>query len=172
MKFENPDKKISKQLRSKVYKTLKSVSADIDNFEFNTIISALMELSNFMREASVADNCGKKEWDEALEVYALMLAPFVPHIAEELWTELLEKKYSIHNQPWPKMDEKALEEDLVNIVIQINGKLRDTIEMPIGASDSEIEKRALASEKIQKFLDGKKPKKMIIVKNRLINIVV
>jgi leucyl-tRNA synthetase len=172
LKFGNPDEKSSKQLRNRVHKTLKSVSADIDNFEFNTIISALMELSNFMHESSVADNCGKKEWDEALEIYALMLAPFVPHIAEELWTEFLGKQYSIHNQVWPKIDGKALEEDSVNMVVQVNGRLRDSIEMPIGANDEEIKEKALASEKVQKLLDGREPKKAIIVKNRLINIVV
>jgi leucyl-tRNA synthetase len=107
-----------------------------------------------------------------LEIYALMLAPFVPHIAEELWTEALGRPYSIHNQSWPEIDEKALEEDSVNVVIQINGKLRDSIEMLVGASDEEVKEKTLASEKVQKFLDGKEPKKMIIVKNRLINIVI
>jgi leucyl-tRNA synthetase len=172
LKFENTDEKTSKQLRNKAYEALQSVSADIDNFEFNTIISALMELVNYMHEISVADNCGKKEWDEALEIYSLMLAPLVPHIAEELWTEFLKKPYSIHNQPWPKIDEKALEEESVNMVVQINGKVRDSIEMRVGASDEEIKEKALASEKVQKFLDGKEPKKTIIVKNKLINIVI
>jgi leucyl-tRNA synthetase len=172
LRFENPDEKTSRQLRNGIHKALKSVSADVDNFEFNTIISALMELSNFMHEVSVADNCGKKEWNEALEIYSLMIAPLVPHIAEELWTEILGKPYSVHNQPWPKIDNKALEEDSANIVIQINGKLKDLIEMPVGASDKEIEEKALASEKVQKFLDGKKPKKIIVVKNKLINMVV
>ena len=101
-----------------------------------------------------------------------MLAPIAPHIAEELWTEALKKPYSIHKQSWPEVDKEAITEKTVNLVIQVNGKLRDSIEMRVGASDEDVKKKALASEKIKKLLDGKEPKRIIVVKNKLINIVI
>lgn len=159
-----------KNLRRKVHQTLKQVTHDYESFEFNTIISGLMELSNEMIKAGEAGAAGTKEWQEALEIFLLMLAPASPHIAEELWS-VLGKPYSIHQQPWPEFDPEAIIEDLITLVVQVNGKVRDRIEAPVNITDQEAKNLALQSNTIQKFLEGKEPKKVIIVPGKLVNIV-
>ncbi|HXF85275.1 MAG TPA: leucine--tRNA ligase [Anaerolineales bacterium] len=159
-------------LRRRVHQTLKRVTRDFENFEFNTIISSLMELLNDMYKAREAGAVGTPEWDEATEIYLKMLAPVAPHIAEELWTNQLGKPYSIHQQSWPQVDEEAAREDMIELPIQINGKVRDRITVPAGASEEEIKAAALASEIVKKYLDGKEPKKVIVAKGRLVSIVV
>ena len=101
-----------------------------------------------------------------------MLAPVAPHIAEELWTNYLGKPYSIHQQSWPKVDEAAAKEDVIEIPVQVNGKVRDRLSLPAGASDAEIGAAALASEIVQRHLEGREPKKVIVVQGRLVSVVV
>jgi leucyl-tRNA synthetase len=159
-------------LRRKVHQTLKSVTRDFEQFEFNTIISSLMELMNEMYKAREAGAVGSDQWTEAQDIYLRMLAPVAPHIAEELWTEHLGKPYSIHQQPWPKFDAKAATEDEITIPVQINGKLRDRVVVPADASEEDIKSAALATEGAQKYMEGKSPKKVIVVPKKLVNIVV
>lgn len=161
-----------KVLRRKVHQTLKRVTHDFENFEFNTIVSSLMELLNEMYKAREAGAVGSPEWDEATEIYLKMLAPVAPHIAEELWTNQLGKAYSIHQQMWPAVDEEAAKEDMIELPVQINGKVRDRITIPADADEEEIKSAALASEIVQKYLDGKEPKKVIVAKERLVSLVV
>jgi leucyl-tRNA synthetase len=163
---------VKKTLRRKVHQTLKSVTHDFEQFEFNTIISSLMELMNEMYKAREGGAVGSDEWAEAQDIYLRMLAPVAPHIAEELWTEHMGKPYSIHQQPWPKVDEDATKEDSIEIPVQVNGRLRDKVVVPADASQSDIESAALATEGAQKYLDGKEPRKVIVVGKRLVNIVV
>ena len=99
-----------------------------------------------------------------------MLAPVCPHIAEELW-EKLGKPYSIHLQPWPEVDEEAAKDELITLIIQVNGKLRDRIEVEPGISEEEAKKLALASEQAQAALEGRPIRKVIVVPGRLVNIV-
>jgi leucyl-tRNA synthetase len=99
-----------------------------------------------------------------------MLAPVTPHISEELW-QRLGKPYSIHTQPWPQVDEAAAAEEEITLVVQVNGKLRDRVVIPADISEEDAKKAALASEAIQKALEGKPPRKVIYVKGRLVNIV-
>ena len=160
-----------KVLRRKVHQTLKRVTHDFENFEFNTIISSLMELLNEMYKAREAGAVGTPEWDEATEIYLKMLAPVAPHITEELWTNQLGKSYSIHQQLWPKVDEAAAKEDTIEIPVQINGKVRDRITVAADASEDEIKSAALASDTVRKYLEGKEPKKVIVAKKRLVSIV-
>ncbi len=144
---------------------------DFETFEFNTIVSALMELLNEMyrlRDQGVGQTI---EWAEALDIYLRMMAPVTPHIAEELW-QRLGKPYSIHNQPWPSVDEQAAAEDEITLVVQINGKLRDRILVPVGISEEDARQAALASEAVQKHLAGAVPRKVILVPGKLVNIVV
>ena len=101
-----------------------------------------------------------------------MLAPVCPHIAEELWTTQLGKPYSIHQQSWPKVDEAAAKEDVMQIPVQINGKVRDRVTVPAGASEAEISAAALGSETVQRYLEGKEPRKVIVAQGRLVSIVV
>jgi leucyl-tRNA synthetase len=100
-----------------------------------------------------------------------MLAPVAPHIAEELWTVQLGKPYSVHQQSWPKVDEAAAKEDVIELPVQINGKVRDRITVPAEASEEEIKAAALASEAVQKYLEGREPRKIIVAQRRLVSIV-
>ncbi|MCL4269493.1 MAG: leucine--tRNA ligase [Anaerolineales bacterium] len=161
-----------KDLRRKVHQTLKRVTRDFENFEFNTVISSLMELMNEMYKAREAGAVGTNEWKEAQEIYLKMMAPVAPHISEELWTEHLGKPYSIHQQLWPAIDEAAAKEDVVEIPVQINGKVRDRVTVAAEASEDEIKSAVMASEVIQKYLEGKEPKKVIVVKGKLVSLVV
>ena len=163
---------VKRNLRRKVHQTLRSVTADFENFEFNTVVSSLMELMNEMYKAREAGAVGSPEWDEALDIYIRMLAPVAPHIAEELWTNYLGKPYSIHQQSWPQVDEAAAKEDSIELPVQINGKVRDRIVVPAEAGEEEIKAAALASETVKKHLDGKEPKKVIVANKRLVSIVV
>ena len=165
------DKDVGRSLRRKVHQTIKRVTTDINEFEFNTIVSALMELTNAILEAKDAGAVGSPEWVEAQDVLLRLIAPVTPHIAEELWTRI-GKPYSVHLQPWPEANDEAAKEDEITLVVQVNGKLRDRITVPAGISDTEAEKRALASEAVQRQLDGKKPRQVIVVKGKLVNIVV
>ena len=101
-----------------------------------------------------------------------MLAPVAPHISEELWTNYLGKPYSVHQQVWPDVDEAAAKEDSIEIPVQVNGKVRDRVIVPADASEDEIKAAALASENVQKFLEGKEPRKVIVANKRLVNIVI
>jgi leucyl-tRNA synthetase len=162
---------VKRDLRRQVHQTLRGITQDFEQFEFNTIISSLMELMNEMYKAREAGAAGSDEWKEATNIYLKMLAPVAPHIAEELWTTQLHKPYSIHQQEWPKVDEAAAKEDAVEIPVQVNGKLRDRITVSAEASEEEIKSAALASEAIQKFLGGQEPRKVIVANKKLVNIV-
>ncbi|MBV6393099.1 MAG: Leucine--tRNA ligase [Anaerolineales bacterium] len=161
-----------KVLRRKVHQTLRRVTHDFENFEFNTVISSLMELLNEMYKAREAGAVGAPEWNEATEIYLKMMSPVAPHIAEELWTNHLGKPYSIHQQAWPQVDEAAAKEDVIEIPVQVNGKVRDRITVPAEAGEEEIKAAALASEAVQKYLEGREPKKMIVAKGKLVSLVV
>jgi len=159
-------------LRRRVHQTLRKITRDFEAFEFNTIISSLMELLNEMYKAREAGAAGTPEWNEATEIYLKMLAPVAPHMAEELWTNHLGKPYSIHQQAWPKVDEAAAKEDNIEIPVQVNGKVRDRIVVSAEASEDEIKSAALASAAVQKHLEGREPKKVIVANKRLVNVVV
>jgi leucyl-tRNA synthetase len=167
----DPPKEVSKALRRKLHQTLKAVTADFESFEFNTIVAALMELMNEMYKAREQGAYGSPVWEEAVDIYIRMMAPVAPHIAEELWARQ-GKPYSVHQQPWPEVDEAAAKEDEITLIVQVNGKLRDKITVPVGISDEKAEALALASETVQRFMEGKEPRKVIVVQGRLVNIVV
>jgi len=159
-----------KVLRRKTHQTLKSITHDFEEFEFNTIVSSLMELLNDLYKAREQGAVGSREWDEVLDIYMRMLAPVCPHIAEELWSRQ-GKPYSIHIQSWPAVDEAATKEEMITLVLQVNGKVRDRLEVPVGISEADAKTAALASEVVQKFLEGRPPRKVIVVPGRLVNVV-
>jgi len=159
-------------LRRRVHQTLRRVTSDFENFEFNTIISALMELLNEMYKVRDAGAADTPEWEEATEIYLKILAPVAPHIAEELWTVQLGRPYSIHQQSWPKVDEAAAKDDSIEIPVQINGKVRDRVIVPADAGEEVIKAAALASEQVQRYLEGRQPRKVIVANKRLVNVVV
>jgi leucyl-tRNA synthetase len=146
------------------------VSDDLEAYEFNTVISALMTMTNTLykyRETTA----GTPEWDEALDTILKVMAPVTPHIAEELWARR-GMKYSIHNQPWPEFDSAAAAADLITLVVQVNGKVRDRVTLPADVSEADAQAAALASEVVKKYLDGKRPQKVIYVPGKLVNVVV
>lgn len=162
-----------KPLLRRVHLTIRKVTRDIeDRFHFNTAVSAIMELLNDM--GIVAPAPGRPHQAEvmrlALESLTLMLAPIVPHIAEELW-ERLGSKESILRARWPQWREEAIEQETVLIVVQVNGKLRSRMHLPVDLADEELAAKALADDSVQKFLQGRVVKKTIVVKNKLVNIV-
>lgn len=159
-----------RDVRRKVHQTIASITNDYLRFEFNTIISSLMELINAMLDFKNEGGWGTDVWEEAVDIYLRLMAPAVPHIAEELWMRL-DKPYSIHQQAWPKFDEEAAKEEEIELVIQLNGRLRDKITVPANISEEKAKKLALESQNIQKYLGDSAPKKIIYVSGRLVNIV-
>lgn len=160
-----------KDVRRITHKTIKKVTEDVsERFNFNTAISAIMEMVNGLN-AHKDTNISKTVLKEALDNLLLLLAPFAPHITEELWHTLGHKE-SVHLMPWPKYDANAIVEDEIEIVIQINGKVRDKMKISVEASEDEMREAALKQEKLLPLLEDKKIVKVITVPKKLVNIVV
>lgn len=150
---------------TKVYnQTVKKVTEDFERMHFNTAISQLMV---FVNEAYKVDDLPV----EYMEGFVKMIAPLMPHLAEELWSQFNESE-TITYQPWPTYDPKALVEDEVEMIVQVNGKVRGKIKMAKDALNKEVEEAALANEHVHSFVDGKEVKKIIVIPNRIVNIVV
>ncbi|MEX2090673.1 MAG: leucine--tRNA ligase [Candidatus Paceibacterota bacterium] len=145
-------------------KYTKEIGDDIKDLKFNTGVSGLMKLLNVLEDKWLT----KKQYGTFLK----LLAPFAPHLAEELWQTVLKNKRSIHSESWPKYDEALLAEELITLVLQVNGKLRDSVKVKKGLSEDEAKSIALANESIKKHLGGKEPVKYIYVRDRLINLVI
>jgi leucyl-tRNA synthetase len=163
----------AKLLRQKTHKTIKKVTEDIERFHFNTAISAIMELVNEIYGSEAKnrdDDVSRRLMREAIETTVVLLSPFVPHFAEELW-EALGNKESVIQRAWPDYDPEAVLEDEVLIVVQVNGKVRDRITVPASYGEEEIKAWALKSERIQKLTEGKAIKRVILVPQKLVNIV-
>jgi leucyl-tRNA synthetase len=155
-----------------VHPTIKKVSLDIEDLKYNTAIAALMKCTNDLYEIKGRDGfAGQKDWLFALESLIMLMAPFAPHAAEELWHELGHKD-TIHIDHWPEWDEKYLVSDTMTIVVQVNGKVRAEIEVASDASEEDVKTEALKNENIQKYLEGREPKKLIYVPGRLVSVVV
>ncbi|MEM5775463.1 MAG: class I tRNA ligase family protein, partial [Anaerolineaceae bacterium] len=167
----NPSGDARKAIRRKLHNTLKGIGRDYEYFEMNTIVSSLMELMNDLTRYKQDGGYGTREWNEAIPIYLTMLAPICPHITEELWM-LTGHAYSIHPQSWPKVDESALVMDEMELGVQVNGKLRDHILVPVSLGEDEIKNLALQTEAVLKFVGDKIPRKVIYIPGRLVNIVV
>lgn len=161
-----------KELNYVRHYTIKHVTLDADKFEFNTAIARIMELVNALyKYENEVEVKNMKFYEDVVRDFVKILAPFAPHFSEEMW-ERLGYEYSVFNQKWPEWDEKALEREMVEIAIQVNGKVRSKAQVPSNATDEELKQIALSDERVKSYLDGKEIKKVIIVKNRLVNIVV
>lgn len=161
-------------LRRKLHQTIAKVTEDLDGkFAFNTAISAIMELVNDMykfAEAHKEINANLKT--EVLRNLLILLAPFVPHIIEELWQTLHASEKSVHEASWPIVDSCALVVDTVEIAVQVNGKLRATMEVSVSLQNNELEEKAKQLPGVQKFIEGKTIVKCIVIPKRIVNIVV
>jgi leucyl-tRNA synthetase len=129
-----------------------------------------MELRNTLQEAKKTPLYGSGAWVEAIESLLLLVCPFAPHITEELWNRL-GKPYSIHQQNWPKWDEAIAAEEMLTLVVQVNGRLRDRIKVPISITEDEARELALSSERVRHHIGEKEPRKVIYVPGKLVNIV-
>lgn len=150
---------------------IKGVTEDADRFQFNTSIARLMELVNALYKYESTGRKNHRLFVDTVMDLLKLLAPFAPHLAEELW-EQMGGPYSIFSQPWPKWDDKKLTRDEVEIVIQLNGKIREKIMVPSGLDRAQTEEAAMKNEKVIKLLEGKTVMKVIAVPGRLVNIVV
>jgi leucyl-tRNA synthetase len=144
------------------HQTIKAVGERIEAFKFNTAISALMEYVTVLLGGAVTED---------LEVLALLLSPFAPHLAEAAWERLGHEPFAC-TQPWPAFDPALAVGDSVTVAVQVNGKLRGTFEARRGSSDQALGAAALALPNVQRFIDGKPPRRIIVVKGALVNVVV
>jgi leucyl-tRNA synthetase len=157
----------------KLHLTIKGVTEDIEQFKYNTAIAKIMELVNVYTEHKVSGS-------EYFKPLALLLAPFTPHLAEEIWVDVLKQPFSIHKESWPKYDANLIKTDQLTIIVQVNGKVRGQISIKDGSDakkgkvtdKTEIEKLAKEDEKVAKWLKGQKIKKTIVVPGKLVNFVV
>jgi leucyl-tRNA synthetase len=157
-------------LRRKTHQTIRKVTEDLRSFSFNTAVAALMELRNSLQDAKRTVLYGTDAWDEAIESLLLLLCPIAPHITEELWAAL-GKPYSIHLQTWPEWDEEIAAEEMITLVVQVNGRVRDRIQAPVSITEDEAKELALVSENVQRHMGGGEPRKVIYVPGKLVNIV-
>jgi leucyl-tRNA synthetase len=162
----NSDKKVLRKL----HQTLKKITEDFETrWHFNTCIASIMELVNILYVEE--PNISAAPMAEILEKLALMLAPFAPYLSQEIWEEL-GNEGAVFRQPWPAFDPELAKEDLAEIVVQVNGKLRGRIHVPFGTPKEELETLAVADEKVQPYLAGKQVVKLITVPDKLVNVVV
>ncbi len=160
-------------LRRRTHQTIKRVSNDMERFHFNTAISAMMEMVNAMTEASEQAGEGgmRSAYSEACEVATLLLAPFAPHLSEELW-HVLGKQESVHMATWPTWDEAVAAEELVTVVVQVNGKVRERLLVAPGTPEDDLKAQALTAPKVQPHIAGKSVRQVVVVPDRLVSIVV
>ena len=161
-----------KDLRRKTHQTIAKVGDDVGRrYKFNTAIAATMELLNAISRFDDQSPAGRGVVQEALESIVLLLAPIVPHICHALWARLGHDE-SLLAACWPEVDSAALAQDMVEIVVQVNGKLRGRIMISVDADEEEVRKLALADENVQRFMADKVVRKVIVVPGRLVSVVV
>ncbi|NCF75370.1 MAG: class I tRNA ligase family protein [Xanthomonadaceae bacterium] len=157
----------NKSLLSLLHKTIKGVTKDIEKLKFNTAISKLMI---FINTATASRSQNIAEMEKIMEKFLILLSPFAPFLAEKLWQQLGHQD-SIFDQQWPKYNSDLIKDELITMVIQINGKVRDNVQVPVDITKKEAHKLAISREKIKKWTTGQEIKKVIFVKGRLVNIV-
>jgi leucyl-tRNA synthetase len=163
-----------RDLYRKTHETIAQITRGLDgSFTFNTAIAAIMSLLNAVDAVSVdaqASSSSKQVYRHALEMIVLLISPFAPHIAEELW-QVLGHTSGVLNARWPEVDQAALERDQLELVVQVNGKTRDRLEIEAAADAQEIERRVLALESVARWTESKTVRKIIVVPGRLVNVV-
>jgi leucyl-tRNA synthetase len=161
-----------RELRKAMHFTIKNVTHDLENFEFNTAIARLMELLNALyKYTQENESLNARLLSEVMTTFTLLLAPFAPHIAEEIWEKSGGEK-SVFHEAWPSWDDSYLVEDLVTIAVQVNGKLRSELRVVRDMNDEGVVEKALEIEKIKKIVGEKPVRKAVVVKNRIVNLVV
>ena len=159
------------ELTRTIHKTIRRVERDVEAFKFNTALAGLMEFSNSLNSAWEAKNVDSGTWNEAVEKLLVLLAPMAPHITEELW-ERKGHTTSIHNEPLPEYDAELAADEMIELVVQVNGRVRATISMPVDVTEEDAKEAAIASENVQRHTEGKQVVKTIYVPGRLVSLVV
>jgi leucyl-tRNA synthetase len=165
------DDETALEVRRATHRTIKAVTEDLEAFHFNTMIARLMEFVNALTPLKDQPVVNMAAWRGALDALALLLAPSAPHLAEELW-EQLGGEYSVHTQQWPSFDSELARDEEFDLVLQVNGKVRDRVQAPIGISEERAKELANVSERVAEFTAGKTIRRVIFVPNKLVNIVV
>ncbi len=165
------DEKAVTELKRITHKTIRKVTEDLEKLRFNTMLSALMEMTNFMITIKTQGTIDKDVWNESVRALILMLAPSVPHLAEELWA-MTGHTYSVHQQDWPAWNEELAKEEEIVLIVQVNGKVRDKINAAADISETEAISLAKSSDKVRMHIEGKATVKEIYVPGKLVNIVV
>ncbi len=163
--------KAEEELFRITHQTVRKVTSDLERIHLNTMISALMEFTNHLGQVKETGAVTPSAWAEAIKVLLLLLAPTAPHLTEELW-QRLGYPYSIHNQPWPQWNEELARDEEATLVVQVNGKLRDRITVPLSITEAEAKSLAMASQRVKAYLEGRELLKTIYVPGRLVNLVV
>jgi leucyl-tRNA synthetase len=163
--------KAQKALSRSTHQTIRKVTQDLERLRLNTMIAALMEFTNYLTKVKEEGTVDVSAWEEAIDTLLLLLAPTAPHLAEELWQQT-GHQYSIHNQGWPVWDEDLARDEELTLVVQVNGKLRDRISVPLSITEEEAKQKALDSQRVKSYIGGKKILKTIYVPGRLVNLVV
>jgi leucyl-tRNA synthetase len=164
------DPELIRALRRATHTAIAGVSEEVEGFRFNTALARLMELTNAITRARETGLASTDAYAEAVETLLLLLAPMAPHITEELWARR-GSPYSIHQQPWPTYDPALAASETIELPVQVNGKLRDRLVVTVDTPPAEIERLALASERVQAYLQGCAPRRVIQVPGKLVNVV-
>lgn len=159
------DDETNRDIERKLHQTINRVGISIEKFSFNAAIADLMKFKNLLKDGLKANAVGHEMWHHAMHTYLRLMAPFTPHIAEEMW-DGLGYGYSVHQQSWPEYDPELAKEDVVTLVVMVNGKVRDKLEVSADIGEDEAKERALATEGAQKFINGKTPRKIIFIAGR------
>jgi len=167
---DDPDGEAARELRRTTHKTITAVTEEMENFRFNTLISRLMEHSTAMNRVRESHSADRVAWEEAVRTAILLTAPLAPHLAEELW-ERIGETYSVHIASWPAADAELARDDTIEVVVQVNGKVRDRVLLPQGASESAARQAAMALPRVQELTAGTEPRRVIVVPGKLVNIV-
>jgi leucyl-tRNA synthetase len=158
-------------VRRETHRTIQRVSEDIGDFRFNTAVAALIEFTNWLTKRKDDPIARSVVWREAIETLVLLMAPMTPYVAEEMW-ERLAKPYSVHQQAWPEFDPELAKADEVEVVVQVNGKVRDRLVLPADVSEERARELALGSDRVRDHLKGREPAKVVYVPGKLVNVVV
>ena len=153
-----------------IHKAIKRITYDMERFRFNTAVAGLMEFLNELiawQDKEVMST----QWREAVEAFTLLIAPFAPFISEEIWQDALGYGESVHRQTWPSFDEAKTIDDQVMVIVQVNGKVRDKITVPMNLDEATVRETAVSTPNTKRYVNSEQIKKVIYVPNKLINIV-
>jgi leucyl-tRNA synthetase len=165
------DERTHRDLQRTTQQTIRKVTGDLERFRFNTMIAALMELTNYLNKVKETGSITDSAWREAIDTLLLLLAPTAPHLTEELWLRT-GRDYSIHNQNWPHWDEELAKDEEITLVVQVNGRLRDRMIVPASITEAEARQLVMERQRVKAYLGDRQITKVIYVPKRLINLVV